>query len=337
MGDWRGIYYDGHTSQQVEVDLAVSEGMLVLTVGAQPLTRHPLEQVTFQTPIGGRGVWRIDLPGGGCCETRQPPPIGLDHDWVAPLERRWPVALAALALTVLLSWAMVAWGIPALADRAARLLPTEVTQGIGDQSLALIDRMLPPTNLPPSRQNHLQQLLDRVATTLAMPPMRLVCRRGGNLGANALALPSGIVVVTDELNTLARSDEELMAVLAHEAGHVQGRHTLRSILQNSAAALFLASLTGDWNGLAALGAALPTALFNAQYSQQFEREADRTSLDFLRREQISPQVFADILGRIEKSGHHGKDPAPFLSTHPPTDERLESFRPLPPATPQSGD
>ncbi len=53
------------------------------------------------------------------------------------------------------------------------------------------------------------------------------CANGRAVGANAFALPSGIVVMTDELVELAKTDDELVAVLAHEIGHVRGRHALR--------------------------------------------------------------------------------------------------------------
>ena len=40
----------------------------------------------------------------------------------------------------------------------------------------------------------------------------------------ALALPGGIIVVTDDMVNLAANDPELLAVLAHEMGHLRGRH-----------------------------------------------------------------------------------------------------------------
>src|SRR2546426_7673245 len=47
-------------------------------------------------------------------------------------------------------------------------------------------------------------------------PMRLEFRASRIIGPNAFALPSGIIVVTDQLVRLARNDEQVLAVLAHE-------------------------------------------------------------------------------------------------------------------------
>ncbi len=54
------------------------------------------------------------------------------------------------------------------------------------------------------------------------------------IGANAFALPGGIVIVTDQLMQLAEHDDEILAVLAHEIGHVKHRHVLRGLPQDSA-------------------------------------------------------------------------------------------------------
>ena len=72
----------------------------------------------------------------------------------------------------------------------------------------------------------------------------LELRRSEVVGANAFALPDGTIVVTDALVHLAENDEELLAVLAHEIGHVVHHHALRSVMQNSAVALLLAFALG---------------------------------------------------------------------------------------------
>jgi Zn-dependent protease with chaperone function len=46
-------------------------------------------------------------------------------------------------------------------------------------------------------------------------------------------------VVTDGLVELARNNDEIAAVLAHEVGHVKLRHGLRHVLQNSVTVLIM--------------------------------------------------------------------------------------------------
>ena len=54
--------------------------------------------------------------------------------------------------------------------------------------------------------------------------------------------------MTDELVALAKSDDELLAVLAHEAGHHVHRHGLRGAMEGSAVFLLSGLMLGDATG-----------------------------------------------------------------------------------------
>jgi predicted Zn-dependent protease len=155
---------------------------------------------------------------------------------------------------------------------------------------------------------------------------RLEFRRSGRIGPNAFALPSGIIVVTDELVMLAEHENEIVAVLAHEIGHVRHRHGLRTLLQNSAVALLIASVTGDLASVTALSAALPTLLVEAKYSRAFETEADRFALEYLREHRIPPAHFADMLSRLDVAIGRKREVHDYLASHPVTSERIRMFR-----------
>jgi Zn-dependent protease with chaperone function len=130
--------------------------------------------------------------------------------------------------------------------------------------------------------------------------------------------------MTDELVELAESDAELMAVLAHEVGHLYGRHSLRILLQNSVSALFIAGLTGDVSNITALSAAIPTVLMQAKYSRDFERDADSFAFDYLEFRGVSTDALSDLLLRLEDSeSEGGSDLAAWLSSHPPSEDRRD--------------
>jgi Zn-dependent protease with chaperone function len=169
---------------------------------------------------------------------------------------------------------------------------------------------------------------------------QLLFRKGGKLlGANAFALPSGTIVITDELITLASNDEEVVAVLAHELGHVVHRHSLRQLLQNSALTLAITYTTGD---VSSLIVALPVLFVQMGYSRQFEYEADQFAYDYLQQHQIPLYHFADILEGMERAHTERRDKQAeehqeegssraadvfeYLSTHPATEERVKRFR-----------
>ncbi|HEX4935059.1 MAG TPA: M48 family metallopeptidase, partial [Gemmatimonadaceae bacterium] len=202
------------------------------------------------------------------------------------------------------------------------------TQTLTDQTLATLDQtMLEPTQLTHERQLELQAQFKRFLAAVGDPtPYRIEFRAMKGRAANAFALPAGVIVITDGLVHLAEDDREIVAVLAHECGHVQHRHTLRAVLQNSAVFVVLALVTGDVSSATAFGSALPTFLLQSRFSREFEREADAHAVEQLRRGGLDPSHLARILGRLSRSQGGGESEImAYLRSHPPTPERIEAI------------
>jgi len=243
--------------------------------------------------------------------------------WAHRLENNWKAALFALLAIVLGTWAFLSYGVPALAGRAIRLIPTSVDADVGIRGLAVLDRgILGPTKLPEERQAALRLAFAALVRDSAPDAsrFRLEFREGRQLGANALALPSGIVVVTDELVAAAHHDDELRAVLAHEVGHVVHRDAMRMLVQNSATALLMLGLLGDVSTASSLVAAVPTALVNAAYSRDAERSADAFALQWMAKHHISGQRMSDLLTRL--SQQPGVNSGGLFASHPGLAERV---------------
>jgi predicted Zn-dependent protease len=148
--------------------------------------------------------------------------------------------------------------------------------------------------------------------------------RASEIGANAFAVPGGIVVITDDMVDIAQSDDEISAVLAHEVGHLIGRHSLRILLQDSASALIIAGLTGDLTSVTALSATVPTVLMQTKHSRDFEREADEFAFDYLESSGIRTDVLRELLLRLEDTSPGDGNSFPgWLSTHPQSKDRVK--------------
>ena len=335
-----GGYYDGRVSARRPVVVSLKAGMLDVRGDGVGLS-VPLSSVRVTPGVGNIRRF-VKLPGGGMC----------DVDDAAFLEcvlaaqgkatgpsfvHRWEKSLAYVALALALTAAIVAagvrYGVPALAKKVAFAIPVDVEMRMGDDSLSLLDRFaFAPTGLPQARRDEIRKIFRDVARHAGIERnSRLEFRKGKGIGANALALPNGIVVMTDEMVALARSDDELAAVLAHEAAHVRGRHNMRHLLQNSMTVLVVSAVTGDIASISSLASTVPTVLIDAKYSRDFEREADAAVAVYLKDRKIPPKCYADILGRLqdELDRKLPGEPAParnYLSTHPPTAERIKAFR-----------
>ncbi len=122
-------------------------------------------------------------------------------------------------------------------------------------------------------------------------------------------------MVTDALVRLA-SEEELLAVLAHEAGHARHRHPLQMMVRGHALAVATRLIGGHDNPLQSV----TESLVGNAYSRAFEHQADREALAVLRRLNRTPAPFFSILDKLERQ--QGKADVPsFLLTHPSNPER----------------
>lgn len=335
-------YFDGRVSTRREVQFTLDGGNVFLRGEGVDLA-YPAFEIRVPPAVGS--VRRtVRLPDGGVFELEDAELLaelelaaggkassGLLHRW----EKSLPLALTALALTALIVVLFVRYGVPALARSAALALPPSSESAIGRESLATLDRILmKPTTLKKERRDELTALFRRVAGTGAdTSGYRLEFRSCPAIGANAFALPSGIVVITDGLVEMARHDDELAAILAHELGHVRGRHALRHLLQSSAAGLVVATLTGDLVSITSLAATLPTVLVDASFSREFEREADDAAIAWMKSAGVPPRIYAEVLGRLQaqlnvRHGGTAADNHParnYLSTHPDTGDRIRGI------------
>jgi Zn-dependent protease with chaperone function len=140
---------------------------------------------------------------------------------------------------------------------------------------------------------------------------------------NAFAIPGGVVVITDQMLDLMKTDDEFLAVMAHEIGHLEHRHGVRSVIQDGSSWLVISLMFGDASSMAALTTALPAVLVTSAYSRDFEREADVYAFNMLRSLGKSPQAFATVMRELQKANEEAGGLS-YFSSHPPTNERIEA-------------
>lgn len=323
-------YYDGRSAigRDVSVNLSVRGSLAFEDEGVR--YRFALEELAVSPRISGQPAI-VDMPDGGRAEIGDADaffaaiadPDRRGMDWEHRLEKYWSRVLLAVALTGVVAWLGVAYGVPLIARGAAAVTPVELDSAIGTEGLELLDgAVFDPTGLADERQADLRRAFaDVVAVVGDEHAFRIEFRVGNRLGPNAIALPSGIVVMTDELVALAEHDDELASVMAHEVGHARHRHALRSLIQNSLIAGLLFVLLGDPSGATTIAAGIPTLLIELSYSREFEREADNVAFEYLAEREIPDHRFTDLLTRLEAEGSE-EGIGSLLSSHPRAGERI---------------
>ncbi len=326
-------YYDGVVSNAVNVTIELDDTDRVRIAGLPEPLEYPLSHLRIDPPLGST-TRTIVLPGGASCESDDHAALdellrrsgrGKGGAFVHLLESTWRAALFAALLLLGLIAGGIRWGIPFTAKQVAYAIPTEMAFDLGRGTLAMLDEtVLDPTELSPERQATLRSGFTRIAEGYHELPLQLNFRRGP--GPNAFVLPNGAVIVTDELVELAKDDNEIFSVLAHEIGHVHYRHALRAALESSTVLILFSAYLGDVTQLSTLSGALPGIVAQSHYSREHEYEADGFARDYLDQHHIPRRHFANILRSLQAVGGPEPDESMnYLASHPPTSERIKRF------------
>ncbi len=308
-----------------------SDGILFARIdGVETALGKPTQ---FKARMGEKRRYvEVKLPDIGVLRTTD---VDVIDAWFAHLDlsgerTKTRISPAALGLGILGSIAVVIvlafWlGLPWVARFVADNIPAEWEKTLAAGTLSTLEADgFRPTQINIDEQRRYRKLFDAVAVGTGYGnPMTLEFRNWTD--PNAFAIPGGTVVVTDQMLALMSNDDQFSAVMAHEIGHLEKRHGIRSVLQQGGAWMLVSFIVGDTSGLSAMAAALPATLVDSAYSRNFEREADRYAFARLQQMQISPSAFAALMRKMQIQAESGAPGAlKYFSSHPPTDERIEA-------------
>ena len=140
---------------------------------------------------------------------------------------------------------------------------------------------------------------------------------------NAFAIPGGYIVVYKGILEEMQQPEELVALLGHEATHVNERHSLRSILRQLSGTVLLSMVFGDLGSIGAVVVNQADQIRSLSYSRALEEEADKKAMDLMQTNQVDPRGMIGLMDRLKKAEGAGSLPG-FLSTHPLTNDRKKA-------------
>lgn len=137
---------------------------------------------------------------------------------------------------------------------------------------------------------------------------------------NAFALPGGHLFISASLLELCADRDEIAFILGHEMAHVNLRHALDRIVQDSVFSLLFRQSPG--NAAAAWLQKAGRQALSQAYARDQEFEADAFSLGLLYQGDANLQAPENLLAKL--ASLHPQSPAflEYFSTHPPLDARL---------------
>ena len=329
------IWHDGKTSRAYEAGLDFSEtGFVRLTTDNVSL-RYAISDIRNTEPVGKLKP-KIYFPDGSSCELSdlsaiRPylPKSSRFFEIIHRCESKFIYAAGVAVLSVGVFSFLILYAVPEMARQIANQLPPLVEKSLGGELLDTLDRLVfEESSLSEDRQANLSsKFLKAIEVMDTTAEYQILFRSSPKMGANALALPSGIIIFTDEIVELAKSDDALIGVLAHEVGHIEQHHSIRHVLQDSVVALLLVTITGDISSISSIGAALPTLMVQLKFSREFEAEADDFAIRYLNKNNISTEPLLELLKSLDAEyGEEDSTGSNYFSSHPATIERIKILK-----------
>jgi beta-barrel assembly-enhancing protease len=247
--------------------------------------------------------------------------IGKSNDgWMKKIMRQKVVVLAGVAVILIAGIYLLLITLIPILGSAVISRDVEVSMGDKLKQVLLREEEVVGSTIDSAGTVKLQSFANRlrlsdnylVRVTLVNSPI-----------VNAYALPGGHIIVYTGMLEKIHDPESLVALLAHEASHVNERHSLRSLLRSTANAIIVSVIFNDASGITATIVGNAQTLNGLKYSRAIETEADEDGMQLMIRNGIDASGMKRLMQVLEKEGDV-PERLSFLSSHPLRKERIEA-------------
>lgn len=187
----------------------------------------------------------------------------------------------------------------------------------------------------PMLQSYLNKVGKDMAARTHRPDMPYNFQAVNANYVNAYAFPGGTIATSRGIIVELENEAELGALMGHELGHVNARHTASRmskavIVQGLAAGLTLGVSATEYDSLAPLAAglgALGSGALLAHYSREDERQADALGMEYMVETGYSPKGMIGLQQHLVDM--HTRQPSALevlFSSHPMSEERRDTAR-----------
>ena len=172
----------------------------------------------------------------------------------------------------------------------------------------------------PAITTYVDEIGQRLAANSARPNIPYTFQVVDDDSINAFATMGGFVYIHTGLIDAADTEAELAGVVAHEIGHITGRHAINQMRDAALASGIAGALEVDQDTLVNMGVQLALQLPN---SREAEYDADRRGFHTMGRAGYDTSGFVNFMRKLENSGG---SPPEFLSTHPNPGNRVNNLQ-----------
>jgi TPR repeat protein len=319
----QGWFCDGKTAQRWPVEVKVKpDALLIRVMGELRVNIWPLQGLNFQLDEGQlpavirayKDGQRVDVTDPKYITIlRKTPAARLTgknfwNNLDAKEAFTWSAAVYVLLIALYFVW-------PLIADAIAPAIPERYIQATGDREMKFLSSHAHKCTAEDG-QKTLNKIVARLAPDQVANGLTINLFDGSEI--NAYAVPPNRIIVMDGLVRNLSSGDEIVAVIAHEIGHIKAKHAARLITRNLGASL-IATL---------VGVDQTVMLLSKAHSRDMEREADKLGLEMMQTQHISPAIMVDLFHEFAKieqkqnnTGIMSLKLLSYLASHPLTSAR----------------
>lgn len=167
---------------------------------------------------------------------------------------------------------------------------------------------------------YVNEIGQRLVNNTTRPTVNYTFQVVEDRSINAFATMGGFVYINRGLIEAAENEAELASVIAHEIGHIEGRHLVKQMREVAIAQGVATAAELDANRAVQIGVELA---LRRPRSRQDEYDADSRGLRLLGQAGYAQSAMVSFMEKLLNRG--GSMPT-FLSTHPNTRDRIDNLR-----------
>jgi predicted Zn-dependent protease len=168
-----------------------------------------------------------------------------------------------------------------------------------------------------AEQNRIQAMFNSFITTISKSPKDYTIEVVESKDINAFATLGRRIVVNTELIKTVNSESALAMVLAHELGHLERKHLVKSLISQNTSALIKHYVFKDNRIVSAISYA-----GGLHYSRETEKDADMFGINLVNKLYCNVPGKLEFFEKMSKLENAGKLQE-YFSTHPLSSSRME--------------
>ncbi len=231
------------------------------------------------------------------------------------LKQKWQLLLLLLVGLLVLLYLLMVQFIP---FAGLKLISTKQEVVLGEKIYRTI---LSTSKVDAGATDQLQKFANELQLSSSYPIQVTVV---DNEEVNAFALPGGHIVVYTGILNVIEQPEALVALLGHEATHINHRHSLKGMLSGLSLAIMQSIVLSGFGSVGDMVLRNASSLQQLSYSRKLEREADKEGMELMLQNKVNPVGMKLLMQQLQDSDKGLPSSFSFISSHPLSEERINN-------------